>query len=198
MAADPRPAFLYVLEFGPEIKVGRTIRPDQRAAEHRNLARFRRLPEGRRWLSPSGCGSRANESALIDWCAERGTRVSGREVGEWFTGLDFDQVVHRAAALRPHEDRAPDLADIDLAVCQLLDALEQARHLPPIERARLYQHGGPLRTAVVHTLGACADAEVAALVHATTWQKVARDLGVGVSTIGQAVRRHRLRAQASA
>lgn len=95
----PPDNYLYVIELGDRIKVGRSGTPVRRLAMHRAGAVQYGVSTGRSWISEQPIGTVDNELALIYRClrAEGSARISR----EWFTGLRFEDVVGYAERLDP-------------------------------------------------------------------------------------------------
>lgn len=86
----PSTSYLYVIETGDRIKVGRATRPENRLNAHRANAKVHGCLTGREWVSEPGVGTPANELALITFCAQSATGRIGRE---YFTGVAFETAV---------------------------------------------------------------------------------------------------------
>lgn len=91
-------SYLYVIEIADRVKVGRSVNPSKRLETHRTQARMHGVESGRCWVSAPDVGTPGNEQRLISWCADRAERRFG---GEYFCGVDFDDVVAFAASVVP-------------------------------------------------------------------------------------------------
>jgi predicted GIY-YIG superfamily endonuclease len=88
---------VYVLEFtSGTVKVGQTGNPANRFKEHGHAAQAHGHSVIRSWTSVPCTEFKANEDALIAFCAERWTSAVGREA---FEAADFDAIVEYAQGL---------------------------------------------------------------------------------------------------
>lgn len=102
---------IYVAEFDQgTIKVGMSVDPRARLRTHAlDAARFQ-ISITRRWISLSHADAAASEKALIRWCAARASAAGGRE---WFSGLDFEEVMAHGRKLAGDSPLLPDLDGAD-------------------------------------------------------------------------------------
>jgi hypothetical protein len=94
--AEIAQGFVYVVEFtSGVVKVGKTANPVQRIANHAHFARIHGGNVRRSWTSEEHycCGS--TERELIEYCAQVGELVAGRE----YFRADFHDVRTRASIL---------------------------------------------------------------------------------------------------
>ncbi|MET7795691.1 hypothetical protein [Streptomyces decoyicus] len=85
--------YVYVVGFQSGlVKVGMSGKPKIRLSKYVKDGIIHGNPVTQTWLSPPHMQHVANESRLIKYCASRGLLATGRERGEYFTGLDFDTV----------------------------------------------------------------------------------------------------------
>lgn len=107
-SSNARGVYLYVIEFSDGVvKVGQTVRPAERFAEHERDAKKIGCTTRRRWLSFPYMSSRY-EQLLIEFCKVSWPRVQGLE----FFDADFDEVVEFATeldeiALEAHRAKCP-------------------------------------------------------------------------------------------
>lgn len=105
---DGSGVYLYVLQFSDGVvKVGQTVRPAERFAEHERDAKKIGCTTRQRWLSFPYMSSR-HERMLIAYCKANWPRVQGLE----FFEADFDEVVEFATeldeiALEAHRTKHP-------------------------------------------------------------------------------------------
>ena len=88
---------IYVIEFSSGIvKPGRTRSWRTRRRDHEASGLVHGVEISREWVSPLHCEYRVNESMLLSFVADRGTRAHG---AEYFVGVDFDEIVEFAESL---------------------------------------------------------------------------------------------------
>lgn len=93
--SQARGVYLYVIEFNDGVvKVGQTVRPAERLAEHERDAKAIGCTTRQRWLSFPYMSSR-HEQMLIAYCKVNWPRVQGLE----FFDAPFDEVVEFATEL---------------------------------------------------------------------------------------------------
>lgn len=92
---------VYVVQFGDGIvKVGHAQNPKARIKSHATEAAHHGQTVTQCWSSSRHGASWFSEDDLIAWCAERGSLARGRE---YFSGIDFDDLVYFAATLATKE-----------------------------------------------------------------------------------------------
>lgn len=106
--------FVYVLQFSSGVvKVGYTANPAQRLKQHADTAQQHGGDITKHWVSQPHAQANENERRLIAFCADRAPRVTGNEkAGEYFTGLDFEEVLAYAKSL-PYVPGEPQQAPSD-------------------------------------------------------------------------------------
>lgn len=108
---------LYVIEIGADrIKIGWSGKPAARLKAHRAAARAYGTGAGREWISAGPAGV-AEETALMEFCAERATEQIARE---YFVGVRFEDAVHHAAELAAASDPLAEPADLETAVVHVM------------------------------------------------------------------------------
>lgn len=103
--------YIYVIEFSDKtVKIGRTQSMERRGAQHDGDAQKFGLTIVRTWSSPAHRKYKSNENALGKYCRE----IPGSEnrAREYFTGVDFDDVVLFANGL-DLSPSTPDERDAD-------------------------------------------------------------------------------------
>lgn len=97
--------YLYVCHFSNgHIKVGRGIDPEARIAQHKERVSCLGVELVNSYFTPCTGAVITAESALIDLCAKRAT---SRNLNEWFTGLEFEDVCLLAARCALDAKHAP-------------------------------------------------------------------------------------------
>lgn len=132
-AVDQRPhpkhgGFIYIVEYSDgTVKVGQTVNPASRLANHSTGGRSFGLEINRAWLSVPHPQYRSNERALIAWGSANATS-RGRE---YFHGASADRVVDFARTLDYSQLSAAEVARRDAAAEANWAALSSSLRRPP-------------------------------------------------------------------
>lgn len=143
---DSYGGYVYVIEFtAGTVKVGRTNNPRNRITDHHDLAEVHGHGIARYWLSHHHLNYEANEVELIAFGRRNSTGIVRNE---YFTGLDYSQVITFAKSL-PFEAVTDEAvhrleADIEARLSGMKSAFKKAWGIPddalaPTPRTR---HGG--------------------------------------------------------
>ncbi|MEV7975388.1 hypothetical protein [Streptomyces sp. NPDC086519] len=126
--------YVYVIEFSSGVvKVGMASSAATRFAQHNNAARIHGSSIDRHWVSPPHVRAGANEKALIEFCKRRADVVHG---AEYFTGVEFDDVVTHAKGLSfpilSKREREQVTVDAQRTAKSIVNGFGRTVKLPPL------------------------------------------------------------------